>query len=39
MTNPGPEPRLERSSRCHGRTVSVYAHQSTEIGGEMRFAI
>ena len=39
MTSPGPEPRLERSSRCHGGTVGVYAHQSTEIGGEMRFAI
>ena len=32
-------PRLERSNRCYGGSVGVYAHGSSEIGGGMRFSI
>jgi S-formylglutathione hydrolase len=32
-------PRLERSNRCYGGSVAVYAHGSSEIGGGMRFSI
>ena len=40
MTGSGSEgPRLERSNRCYGGSVGVYAHGSSEIGGGMRFSI
>ena len=32
-------PRLERSNRCYGGSVGVYAHGSSEIGAGMRFSI
>ena len=31
--------RLERSNRCYGGSVGVYAHGSSEIGGGMRFSV
>ena len=40
MTGSGSDgPRLERSNRCYGGSVGVYAHGSSEIGGGMRFSI